>query len=1072
MSDRDTLFPGDAHRDQGRTGDSGTWRIIKNVRSGYTEMYPDVDMLRLLGLEQSPGPAECFQFWFSRITPEDLPKAEKMAAQMETTFNFTEAEYHWRHPARGIIRIRCGGRMERLENGISCQSGYCRNITGIVQIVEESHMQCHKRAEISRQKEQYDDLFQSVLCGIVQYKLTANGSVCFVNANREAIRIFRYTPEEFWAKDDWFLPALIAEEDRERILAEVGTLQNAGDKKGFEYRIASKDGSLCWVIGTAELLYETEEERLFQSVFLDINARKSAELENLRLRREAKGINEILRMALSGTGINEFLYYPQERYALLPERLCRAYDLESRYDNLPEGFSDKMVFAPDRAVYCGIYERIDAGAAYASAEFRLREENNWLRLSMSVVQCDEQGRPEYVVGIVEDIAAQKQAESEKNQLEQLNNEVLHSLNELFFGVFRINITTGKVRAIRSHGEMDTVISMEREIEYRAEDFATVYSPADRTRYCSDMGLENLRSLYESGHTSFTREYRRQSEKGYAWIACSVYYKKSEQGIIAIMATTDITERHKMNDVVQALSDEYYAVYYLNLHTGEYETLRRDIRARGWEVPVHGNIEETVSLFLQYVAPEDREEVSAFYAGAKAEILSEEKKLSHIFREYRDSGYEWAQCILIGGREEESGHAILAFRSVDRDVRQEIETQKLLQDALERAESANRAKSDFLSRMSHDIRTPMNAIIGMTNLAKTHRTEPEKLDEDFAKISLAGNHLMALINEVLDMSKIESGSLTLENTPFDVVELVGAVVAMHQNAVSEKAQILEVRIEEVVHPRVLGDSLRIQLILNNILSNATKYTPLGGSIFMTVKELAGTPRLSTFIFIINDTGMGMTQEFQKRIFEPFVRADDSRTSRIHGTGLGMAIAHNLVRMMDGEIKVESVQGKGSRFTVELPLALQEDGAACRLRKHSSLAEPMEGEDVGGRRLLLVEDNELNMEIARALLEGIGARIETAENGREALYKVSASPEGYFDGILMDVQMPVMNGLEATKAIRALPRKDTADLPIIALTANAFAEDVKASLAAGMNAHIAKPLDFDELRRTLARWFYKR
>ncbi len=1042
----------------------GAWRIVRNPAAP-PALHPDAAMLRLLGFDRDPGPEDCYRRWMSRIDPEDRRRAEALIARLETGFDAVETELRWRHPWWGLLRLRWGGRTERREGGALRQSGYVQNVTGLTRPPETFVRRSGDPVESPRQRQRYDELFQSVFCGIIQYRLGSDGGVRFSDANREAMRIFGCTPEEFWSRDVWRLEELVAPEDLDRVRERFSGLKNAGDKADCECRLRRADGAPRWVVGSTECLGRDREGTLLRNVFLDVDDRRRAERENFRLRQEKEGVSEILRMALAGTAIDQFVYYPQERYALFSERLCRNYGLAPRYDHLPQEFSRRFVHAPDREAYDAAYARIDAGDPSASVEFRMRGGAPWVRLSLSVVRRDSRGRAVYAVGIVEDVTARKQAEQEKDSLQRLNEEALRSLNELFFGVYRLNITTGRMRAIRASREMRGRISEGEEIPYRVETFAALYHSADQTRFVNDMGLDNLRACHARGQTGFTREYRRRSDGGAVWVACTVCLKETCRGVSAVLAVIDITERRRTHDVLQALSDEYHAVYAVNPRAGTYATLRRDLRPHGWSVPPRGAFRALASLLLEQALPEDREGLRALCEQAGTNPPEGRGKVSRIFREAREEGHEWTQCTLIGG-DGESDCAALAFRSVDQDVRQEVETRKLLKEALERAESANKAKSDFLSRMSHDIRTPMNAILGMAALAKMHRGDQEKMDDCFAKISVAGTHLMDLINEVLDMSKIENGSLALGSAPFDLNGLIRGVAAVNQNAVDKKEQTLELRLRGLAHPRVLGDAPRLQAVLNNILSNACKYTPAGGKIRLIAGERPETGQISTYVVVIEDTGMGMSPAFLQRIFEPFTREDDSRTSSIPGTGLGMTIAHNLIRMMDGEIRVRSTPGRGSRFTVILPLRRLED-APPDLRETPPSEDAGPEADLSGRRLLLVEDNALNMEIARAMLEAAGAGIETAGNGREALDKVAASPEAYYDLILMDVQMPIMNGREAAEAIRALPRADARTLPIVAVTADAFAEDVKACLDAGMDAHIAKPLDFDELRRLLAR-----
>ena len=521
----------------------------------------------------------------------------------------------------------------------------------------------------------------------------------------------------------------------------------------------------------------------------------------------------------------------------------------------------------------------------------------------------------------------------------------------------------------------------------------------------------------------------------------------------------------------------------------------------------------------------------------------------------------------------------------------------LRDALAQAKRANQAKSDFLSRMSHDIRTPMNAIVGMTEIAAAHIQEPEKVGDCLRKISLSSQHLLGLINDVLDMSRIESGKMALHNDVMSLPEVMENVVAIIQAQMKERTQSFSVRLHCVVHEQFISDALRLRQIFLNILSNACKFTPDGGSITLDVKEeRSEKPDMAMFVFKFTDTGIGMKPEFLEHIFETFSRERDSRVDQTEGTGLGMAITQKIVQIMGGTIEVRSEIGKGTEFCVRLPLQIDEtpmkeeplpnlnimvaddddimcgrtvgmleqlgvhtdwvnsgaeavdavirahergkrydaiildwkmpgqDGlqtaqrirelygnelpiliisaydwndlqteaesagvngfltkpvfisTLCRaLRKYvlGKQALPSTAEQAGkisfaGRHILLVEDNQLNREVAVELLKGTGAQIEAACDGLKGVRMFEASPAFYYDAVLMDVQMPVMDGYTAARAIRGLPREDAAAVPILAMTADAFAEDISAAKAAGMDGHLAKPLDGITLKREIAKY----
>ena len=543
--------------------------------------------------------------------------------------------------------------------------------------------------------------------------------------------------------------------------------------------------------------------------------------------------------------------------------------------------------------------------------------------------------------------------------------------------------------------------------------------------------------------------------------------------------------------------------------------------------------------------------------------------------------------------------LLASMDVSQEKRAEIESHRALKEAYRAAENASRAKTEFLSNMSHDIRTPMNAIVGLTAIAGANIENPDKVIECLGKTTKASRHLLGLINEVLDMARIESGKMSLAEEDFNLPELVDNLITLTKPVIDEHRHNFEVHVDHIEHEAVCGDSLRIQQVFVNLMSNAVKYTPDGGNIIFSIKEKPnGFSELGCYEFSIADNGIGMTPEFQKIMFEPFSRADDHRTTKVQGTGLGMAITQNIVNLMNGSIKVDSAPGKGTKITVTIYLKLQEskreqekelldlpvlvvddDKTCCEstvatlkdigiagewvltgrqavercyarhetgrdyfavildwkmpemngietarkirervgkdvtiiiltsfefseieeearaagvdafiakplfrsrltatLRQFTSgkkeksarnLLEDFAKTDYTRKRILLVEDNELNREIAAEILGMTGVAVDIAENGKIAVEKVVAAPEKWYDLIFMDIQMPIMNGYEATAAIRSLPG-GRGKVPIIAMTANAFAEDVQLAKNTGMNEHIAKPLELDKLNDVLKQW----
>ncbi|MCI9188016.1 MAG: response regulator [Lachnospiraceae bacterium] len=660
------------------------------------------------------------------------------------------------------------------------------------------------------------------------------------------------------------------------------------------------------------------------------------------------------------------------------------------------------------------------------------------------------------------------------------------------------------------------------------------------------------------------------------------------------------ERRQM-ELVRALSIDYSLVCYFDLDTGAGRLLRNDETEHMFDRVFEGDIilEESMGRYIQdFVHEEDREMVkqASSREGIRHE-LEEKLQLYVTYRAVRDGCTKYFQVKAVrAGEWDENRGIVLGFRSVDDEIRNEIEQKRLLEDALLQANRASKAKSTFLSNMSHDIRTPMNAIVGFTALAITHIEQREQVEEYLKKIMTSGNHLLSLINDVLDMSRIESGKIHLDEKPCSLPDILHGLRNILQADINAKQLELYMDAVDVWDEEIFCDKLRLNQVLLNLLSNSVKYTGAGGIVSMRVTEKPGAPEgYADYEFVIKDTGIGMSKEFVEHIFEPFEREESSTISGIQGTGLGMAITKNIVDMMNGTIEVKSEQGVGTEFRASFTFKLNEvskepctiaklkngralvvddDFNTCdsvsymlqqigmraewtlsgkeavlrtrqalmrgdsycvyiidwllpdmngvevtrRIRKEmgdevpvivltaydwsdiedeakeagvtafcskplflselrsclqsviNAEAEPPEEkvEKVSHQRtgrILLAEDVELNQEIAVAILGDAGFTTEVARNGQEAVEMMRRSQSGYYQLVLMDVQMPVMNGYEAAKAIRKLEDRELASIPIIAMTANAFEEDKKEALACGMNGHIAKPIDTVVLFQTL-------
>ena len=465
------------------------------------------------------------------------------------------------------------------------------------------------------------------------------------------------------------------------------------------------------------------------------------------------------------------------------------------------------------------------------------------------------------------------------------------------------------------------------------------------------------------------------------------------------------------------------------------------------------------IYDNYMLPEYRQGYLEF---TDLDTISERFETHKILRYiYRNKNKQWiAVSAIVQNRDENGKLTDIQFLTHDvTDQRErELQQEDALRIALASSEHANKAKTAFLNNMSHDIRTPMNAIIGFTALAASHMDQPDLVKDYLTKIGTSSKHLLSLINDVLDMSRIESGIVKIEENEVCIPDVLHDLKTIIQGNIQAKQQNLYIETQDVVHENVITDRLRLNQILLNIVSNAIKFTPTGGTVNIRVTEkTCNLKDFTTFEFRIKDNGIGMSEEFQTHVFDAFSREQTSTKSGIEGTGLGMAVTRNIVDMMGGTISLTSKEGKGTEFVVTLNFKIRKVLTMPMDIKEEPLQQTERENRYSGKKVLLVEDNELNREIATALLEEIGISVDSVEDGTDAVERMNEVDDDRYDLIFMDIQMPKMDGYMATREIRTLKNNKKANIPIIAMTANAFEEDKKKAFQAGMNAHIAKPID---------------
>lgn len=554
---------------------------------------------------------------------------------------------------------------------------------------------------------------------------------------------------------------------------------------------------------------------------------------------------------------------------------------------------------------------------------------------------------------------------------------------------------------------------------------------------------------------------------YVYYAACVHTDLGQRILLTVRNIDDKYENQMRENILINLCQCYYSIYLFDLENNTEEAVwQEDFIQKRKEFP-KGNLNHYYTKFVEnYVYKDDREKMHrAGNPEFLRRMLSEKQTVYEIdFRRIYPEGLQWVRSRFSVAELRDGKVVKVIFANMNinsqklKELEEEEHNRQALQAAYEAAKSANETKSNFLAQMSHDIRTPMNAIIGMSAIAASHADDSVKVKDCLDKIHISSNHLLSLINAILDMSKIEKGKLELHDEPFHLGDLLEQISSIIRSSASEKELDIQFRTLGITHTILRGDVNRIRQVLLNIIGNAVKYTCDGGHIRVTTQEVSKRSEdTACFVFIVEDDGIGMSEDFMKYMFAPFTR--DENVSHIQGTGLGMSIAHGIVEAMKGNIQVESRLGEGSRFTVTVNLKIE---AANSEPCHADEAADAPGHiSIDGKRILLVEDNELNREIAKTILQETGVQVDEAINGKIALERFAASEPGTYDAVFMDIQMPVMDGYEAARCIRSCGHPQSRTIPIIALTANAFAEDIAKALTAGMNDHVQKPISYERL-----------
>ena len=1014
----------------------------------------------------------------------------------------------------------------------------------------------------------------------------------FYFVNRRMLDYLGYETEEDFVSDiGGLISNCMHPEDRDRVDASVVEQLQRGEEYVVEYRMRKKDGSYIWVHDQGRQVRTEDGRSAVVSVCIDITAQKQAQEEVLRLYNNIPGavfrcrFDEDFSIIDANDGLFEFVGYSREEFAAMGNRMSAVI-----YPEDLAGMADKL----NAQLSCG---------STIHNENRLVCKDGTVRwISINAQLFLEEGEP-YFYCVFVDITEEK-----------ILRERMRELYESEWSYF--------ARMASSEGSIQGTINVTRN---RMENYLSTADVAvarigdsyDRTiaslsdsAVDPDRGAEIRQALkrekvlldYTSGKTEYHFDFLRRRNNGTMFWGSTkmrTYLNPETRDVLLFFYTQDVTEQKIQKQLLNQLTElDYDVITDIDIPRDSHCVVSVD-SGRVDTIPRQGHFQEEIRRVADRFMDE---EAKGEYLG-KLDYEYIQKTLEHqsaysFLVEMKDERGELrVKRVKVFYINKELGRVCAVRSDVTDVVRQEQRQKEELAAALVAAEQANAAKTDFLSRMSHEIRTPMNAIIGMSTIAAQSIGDDDQVADCISKISISSRFLLSLINDILDMSRIESGKMLLKNEKIPMEEFLGGVNAICYSQAAAKGVDYECVLDPVLEDYYMGDSMKLQQVLVNILGNAVKFTAGGGKVTFSAAQRGRTQNSAELRFVINDTGAGMCEEFLPHIFEPFSQESTGTTALYGGTGLGLAISKSIVDMMDGKIAVRSTKGVGTEFTVDVKLGIPEDPPQCRKKKQAyhfshlktlvvdddvtvcesavALLHQMgvkadwvdsgrkavervsalwdQGEhydmvlvdwkmpemdgietarriravvgpettniilaaydwisieheaklagvnflmskpvfkssivsafakalgenekrarreetdfDFTGKRVLLAEDNALNTEVAVLLLKSKGFTVDTAENGQRALELFSRSPEGYYDAVLMDIRMPLMDGLTAASSIRRLSNADAKTVPILAMTANAFDDDIEKSKAAGMNAHLAKPIDPARLYQTL-------